>query len=75
MNIRAKPNYIFKYCTLESGLKSLISNTMLFSNPKNYNDPFDGRIPIGKFTIYPDITRVQILLKLAQKKCRTNVRT
>ena len=67
MNIRAKPNYIFKYCTLESGLKSLISNTMLFSNPKNYNDPFDGRIPIGKFTIYPDITRVQILLKLAQK--------
>lgn len=31
---RAKPNFIFKYCTLESGLKSLISNTMLFSNLK-----------------------------------------
>ena len=69
MNIRAKPNYIFKYCTIESGLNSLISNTLLFSNPKNYNDPFDGQIPIDKFVIHLDKTiNSQKLVDLAQKK-------
>lgn len=41
-----KPNVLYKYTTIETGLKILETQTIRFSNPKTFNDPYDSNMPI-----------------------------
>lgn len=43
-----KPKILYKYLTAETGLKVLEHQTIRFSNPKCFNDPYDSDMP---FTI------------------------
>ena len=38
------PNFLHKYRTIDSTKKMLENNSMWFSSPKNFNDPFDCQI-------------------------------
>jgi hypothetical protein len=40
------PQYLFKYRTLESLEKILQNNSLWFSNPQDFNDPFDCQIVV-----------------------------
>ena len=41
-----KPKVLYKYTTPEVGLKILETQTIRFSNPKTFNDPYDSDMPI-----------------------------
>lgn len=41
-----KPKVLYKYTTAEVGLKILETQTIRFSNPKTFNDPYDCNMPI-----------------------------
>lgn len=41
-----KPKVLYKYTTAEVGLKILETQTIRFSNPKTFNDPYDSDMPI-----------------------------
>ncbi|DAB08354.1 TPA: hypothetical protein CPT95_06530 [Candidatus Gastranaerophilales bacterium HUM_15] len=45
-NKNLKPKVLYKYTTFETGLKILETQTIRFSNPKTFNDPYDCNIPI-----------------------------
>jgi hypothetical protein len=66
------PQYFFKYRTLESLEKILVNNSLLFSNPQDFNDPFDCQIVVeGNYTeeklkqlirrtVPPTVTNLQV---------------
>lgn len=39
-------NCFYKYVSIETGLKILENQTIRFSNPKSFNDPYDSDMPI-----------------------------
>lgn len=41
-------NYIYKYCSLSSGIKIIKSGSVPLNNPKYFNDPFDSLIDIDE---------------------------
>jgi hypothetical protein len=41
-----KPKVLYKYTTFEVGMKILESQTIRFSHPKHFNDPYDCNMPI-----------------------------
>lgn len=45
-NKDAKPKVLYKYTTFETGLRILETQTIRFSNPTTFNDPYDCNIPI-----------------------------
>ncbi len=45
-NKNLKPKVLYKYTTFETGLKILETQTIRFSNPTTFNDPYDCNIPI-----------------------------
>lgn len=45
-NKNTKPKILYKYTTIETGLKILETQTIRFSNPKTFNDPYDSDMPI-----------------------------
>lgn len=46
---RIEQNKIYKYCSYETIKKILISQKLRFTNPLNFNDPFDSDIEIIEF--------------------------
>ncbi|MFC4740936.1 DUF2971 domain-containing protein [Flavobacterium ponti] len=50
-------NYFYKYFTINQNLfNSLINNELHFSNPKNFNDPFDS---LPRFKLCTDINKLE----------------
>lgn len=43
--LKNKPNIFYKYLTAEAGINVLNNETIRFSNPKCFNDPFDSDMP------------------------------
>lgn len=41
-----KPEVLYKYTTFEVGMKILETQTIRFSNPKTFNDPYDCNMPV-----------------------------
>lgn len=45
------PKIIYKYLTLNSALKLLQNNTLLFSNPAAWQDPYEKKVVEAKFVV------------------------
>lgn len=65
---------IYKYTSLESGIKILKNNTVVLNSPQNYNDPFDSFIKFDSKEIEKSISiaieyyLIQEFLKLLNNK-------
>ena len=51
-----KPERIYKYISLETAIKILENNSLKFSKPSTFNDPFDSDVNLLDFNFDGAIT-------------------
>ncbi|MBT9483044.1 DUF2971 domain-containing protein [Sediminibacterium sp.] len=70
---QSKPEVLFKYTNIENAIKIIQSSSLKFSNPTDFNDPFDCDVDLVSFNFNED-PHPDILLEkeIIQRKFRLN---